>query len=299
MSATMVRPFVQGPLSRRRLGCFIALFAALLYAEALNAQSTSGTVLGTVRESSGAVVPGAMINLTNTGTNAKHSTVTSDTGTYQFVNLEVGTYQLTIEATGFQKSEFTSFDLTARETKRQDAELRIASQTTTVNVEASAATIDTDTSSIAETKGSRELTDLPVAITTRSQGSTSAMSTLTSQPGVQTDSSGNISVAGTLPTQLSMSIDGISSMGPGSSMQAGGAQALSEMFPSFNAIEEIRIGETINPAEFGGVADITTVSKAGSNHLHGGLFENVQNTSFDASDFCTVIATVIGLMCPK
>ena len=91
-------------------------------------------------------------------------------------------------------------------------------------------------------------------------------------------------MAGTLPTQLSMSIDGISSMGPGSSMQAGGAQALSEMFPSFNAIEEIRIGETINPAEFGGVADITTISKAGSNHIHGGLFENFQNTDLDASE---------------
>ena len=162
-----------------------------------------------------------------------------------------------------------------------------------MNVEASAATIETDTSSVAETKGSRELVDLPVAITTRSQGSTSAMSTLTAQPGVQTDASGNISVAGTLPTQLSMSIDGISSMGPGSSMQAGGAQALSEMFPSFNAIEEIRIGETINPAEFGGVADITTISKAGSNHLHGGLFENVQNTDFDAADFFSHETNVI------
>jgi Carboxypeptidase regulatory-like domain/TonB dependent receptor len=285
MPAKMVRPFVPGPHSRPTLGCFVALFAALLFCEALNGQSTSGTVLGTVKESSGAVVPGAAVSLVNTGTNARHSTVTGDTGTYQFVNLEVGSYKLTVEATGFRKEEFTSFDLGARETKRQDAELAIASQTTTVNVEASAAVIDTDTSSVAETKGSRELVDLPVAITTRSQGSTSAMSTLTAQPGVQTDSQGNISVAGTLPTQLSMSIDGISSMGPGSSMQAGGAQALSEMFPSFNAIEEIRIGETINPAEFGGVADITTISKAGSNHIHGGLFENFQNTDLDASDF--------------
>ncbi len=123
MPATMVRPFVPGPHSRPRFGCFIALFAALLSCEALNGQSTSGTVLGTVKESSGAVVPGAVVNLTNTGTNAKHSTVTSDTGTYQFVNLEVGTYQLTVEATGFQKSEFTAFDLGGRETKRLDAEL--------------------------------------------------------------------------------------------------------------------------------------------------------------------------------
>jgi hypothetical protein len=45
------------------------------------------------------------------------------------------------------------------------------------------------------------------------------------------------------------------------------------MFPSFNSIEEIKISETLNPAEFGGVADITTISKSGTNGLHGGLFE--------------------------
>jgi len=285
MPASMVRPSVPGSHSRLRFGSFVALFAALLFSEALNGQSTSGTVLGTVKESSGAVVPGAVVNLTNTGTNAKRSTRTDETGSYQFVNVEVGSYQVTVEATGFQKAEFTAFDLGGRETKRLDASLSIASQTTTVNVEASAGTIETDTSNIAETKGSRELTDLPVAITSRSTGSTSAMSTLTAQSGVQTDAQGNISVAGSLPSQLSMSIDGISSMGVGSAISINAVGAISELFPSFNAIEEIRIGETINPAEFGGVADITTISKAGSNHLHGGVFENFQNSYTNAADF--------------
>jgi len=289
----MIRPFVTGPHSRSKFGCFVAFVAALLLSAALNGQSTSGTVLGTVKESSGAVVPMAVVNLTNTGTNAKHSTVTSDTGTYQFVNIEVGTYRLDVQATGFQKAEFTAFDLGGRETKRLDAELSIASQTTTVNVEASAATIEADTSSIAETKGSRELTDLPVAITSRSTGSTSAMSTLTAQSGVQTDANGNISVAGSLPSQLSMSIDGISSMGTGSAITINAVGAVSELFPSFNAIEEIRIGETINPAEFGGVADITTISKAGSNHLHGGVFENFQNSYTNAADFFSHIVNEV------
>lgn len=147
--------------------------------------------------------------------------------------------------------------------------------------------MQTDTSSVAETKGSRELIDLPVAITSRATGSTSPMSTLTAQPGVQTDAQGNISVAGTLPTQLSMSIDGISSVGPAT------MGALAELFPSFNAIEEIRIGETINPAEFGGVADITTISKAGTNRYHGGVFENLQNNFFDASDYFSHQAPIV------
>jgi len=294
MPVKMVRPFVTGQHTRFWMGCFCALFAALLFAVALHAQSTYGTVLGTVKESSGAVVPGAVVNLTNTGTNAKHTTVTDGTGGYQFVNLDVGSYTLTVEAPGFQKAEFASFDLGGRETKRLDAQLQIATQATTINVESSAgAVVQTDTSSISETKGSLELTDLPVAITSRSTGSTSAMSTLTAQSGVQTDASGNISVAGTLPSQLSMSIDGISSMGTGSAISINAVGAISELFPSFNAIEEIRIGETINPAEFGGVADITTISKAGSNHLHGGVFENFQNSDTNAADFFSHIVNEV------
>jgi hypothetical protein len=257
----------------------------------LNGQSTFGTVLGTVKEPSGAVVSGAAVNLTNIGTNAKRSTVTNDSGSFEFTNVEVGSYKVDIQAVGFQVSEFSQFDVGGRESKRLDAQLQIATQSTTVNVESTVgAALQTDTSSISETKGSRELVDLPVAITTRAQGSTSAMSTLTAQPGVQSDANGNISVAGTLPTQLSMSIDGISTMGPGNFNGQGGGGAISELFPSFNAIAEIRIGETINSAEFGGVADITTISKSGTNSVHGGLFENVQNNDLNAADFFSHVA---------
>jgi len=264
-----------------------ALFAATLSAP-LYSQSTFGTVLGTVKDSSGASVPSAKVDLFNTGTNVTHSTVSGTDGGYQFVNVDVGKYKLSIEAPGFQKSEIEEFELSSRETRRVDVNMQLATQATTINVEAAAAaTIQTEVSNVAESKGSRELVDLPVAIGTRASGSTSAFSTLTAQPGVQTDTSGNISVAGTTPGQISVSIDGISSVGPGS------IGALTEMFPSFNAIEEIRISETLNPAEYGGVADITTISKSGTNNFHGGAFENLQNTDFDASDTFSHQATEI------
>jgi len=149
------------------------------------------------------------------------------------------------------------------------------------------AVVQTDASNVSESKGSLELTNLPVAIGTRSQGSTSAFSTLTAQPGVQIDANNSISVAGAGPSQISVTIDGISSVGPGT------LGALAEVFPSFNAIEEIKISETLNPAEFGGVADITTVSKSGTNEFHGGLFENVQNTDFNAADTFSHIVTPV------
>ena len=115
--------------------------------------------------------------------------------------MDVGTYKVTVDAAGFQKTEFQMFDVAARETKRLDVDLKVATQAQTVIVEA-VATIQTDVSNIAETKGSLELTDLPVAIYTRSQGSTSAFSTLTAQPGVQTDPNNNITVAGASPAQI-------------------------------------------------------------------------------------------------
>src|SRR5580693_5551080 len=254
-----------------------SVVCALLLSAVTYAQSTFGTVLGTVKDPSGSLIPKAKIQLINTGTNGTREIESNSNGSFQFNNIDVGTYQLTVEAPGFQKTEYQPFELLSRETKHIDLDLKVATQATTVTVEA-VATIQTDVSNVAETKGSLELTDLPVAIYTRAQGSTSAFSTLTAQPGVQIDNSNNIIVAGALPSQQSLTIDGISSVGPGT------LGALAELFPSFNAIEEFKISETLNPAEYGGVADITTVSKSGTNSFHGGLFENVQNTDLNASD---------------
>jgi hypothetical protein len=274
-------------MGRRANGIFstiLALVGFLNVRHAIYGQSTFSTVLGTVKDPSGSLVPRAKVQLVNTGTNAAREAQTDTDGRYQFSNVDVGMYRLAVEAFGFQKTEYQPFDLAARDTKRVDIDLGVASQAESVTVQA-VATIQTEVSNVAETKGSLELTDLPVAIGTRSSGSTSAYSTLTAQPGVQIDANNNIAVAGAGPSQLSVSVDGISTVGPG---QLG---ALAELFPSFNSIEEIKISETLNPAEYGGVADITTVSKSGTNQFHGGLFENVQNTEFNAADTFSHIVT--------
>jgi len=259
----------------------VAVVCALTSAAPAAAQSTFASVLGTVRDSTGAVIAKCVVDIENTGTSAHRQTTTDASGDYSITNLEPGMYQLKISAPGFQQS-VRSLELTARETVRLDGVMTVAGQVLTVNVEASGApVINTEVSNIAETKSGRELIDLPVAIATRASGSTSPISTLTAQPGVQTDASGNISVAGTKPTMLSVSLDGISSTGArAASGTAGGP--MNEMFPSFNTIEEIRVSEVNNAAEFGGVSDITTISKSGTNQLHGGAFENTQNSDLNA-----------------
>ena len=259
------------------LKCFGFIVALQLLGVAAMAQSTFGTFVGSVRDSSGGLVPDCVITATNTGTSAKRTTVSDRDGNFVLVNVEPGTYQITIQAPGFQTANYSNLGLLSRQTLRVDASLHVATQVESVNVSAAEeAVITTDVSNIAETKTGRELFDLPVAIGSRSLGSTSAFSTLTTQAGVQTDSAGAISVAGSKPSMLSVSVDGISTM----SVRTNSAAA--ELFPSFGTIAEIRVSEINNSAEFGGVSDITTVSKGGTNTLHGGLFENVQNTALNA-----------------
>ena len=245
----------------------------------LMAQSTYGAIVGTVSDTTGAVVVGAPVTLTNTGTAATRTIQSDAMGNFAFKNLEMDKYTLSVAQPGFQSATVKEIVLTAREVRRADFVLKPKSETQTVEVlDTALAVISTDVSNLAETKIGEELVELPVAIYSRSTGSTSPISTLTTEAGVQTDDGGNLDVSGTTAALLSVTIDGISSVG----VEYSGP--VNEMFPSFNSIEEIRVSESNNNAEFSGVADITTVSKAGTIHFHGGAFENSENTIFNADD---------------
>jgi hypothetical protein len=258
----------------------VAFAVALLLANppALG-QSTFGSILGSVRDSSGQSVVGATVSVVNRGTTAKRSVTSDQSGDYSFLNLEPGQYELTIEAGGFQTTQFRNLDLQVRETKRVDAALRVATLSETVVVEGSmGAVVTTDVSSLTETKTTRELIDLPVALETRADGSTSPISTLTTQPGIQTDGAGALAIAGATPALLSYTLDGISSV----NVELSGP--IAELFPSFNSIAEIHVNETNNNAEFSGVSDVSTTSRSGTNKLHGGIFENHSNSAFNSGN---------------
>ena len=267
--------FISRKTSRHILGCCVLLLAWAV--APLAAQSTYGTILGTVHDRSGALLPGAQVTLVNEGTNAKRVLMSDAQGDFAFKNIDPGKYTVTATADGFKTESLPQIVLTARQTLRVDPTLDPGATTQTVEVVSDVQnTITTDVSNLAETKAGDELVELPVAIYSRSTGSTSPIDTLTTETGVQTDSTGNLMVMGTTPELLSVTIDGISSVG----VEYSGP--VSEMFPSFNSIEEIRVSESNNNAEFSGVADITTVSKAGTSTYHGGVFENHENAALDA-----------------
>jgi Carboxypeptidase regulatory-like domain len=264
-------------LLRHALPCLL-LIVSLLPLKIV-AQSTFGSIVGTVKDSSGAVIPGATVMLTNVGTAAQRTVVTDQHGDFSLVNLNPGKYQITVSAAGFEKTDFSDLDLQSRETKRVDASLKLGSATETVMVQgASAGVITTDVSNLSETKTGRELTELPVAVYSRSTGSTSPIDTLSTEPGVQVDDNNDLVVDGTTPALMSYTIDGISSV------DVENSGPINELFPSFNSISEIRISGSNNNAEFSGVADVTTTSKSGTNSFHGGIFENLQNTVLTAGN---------------
>jgi hypothetical protein len=274
--------------ARTAQGFLRAIVIALSLASMAMAQSTFGSFVGTVVDPSGSVVASCVITVTNSGTSAKRSALTDKDGNYVLVNLEPGAYEIVMLAPGFQSTTFKDLALLARQTLRVDGALAVAGQTQAISVnEAAESVITTEVSSIAETKSGRELQELPIGIGSRAAGSTSAISTLTTQTGVQTDNSGAISVAGSKPSMLSVSIDGISTMSVRSEAP------IAELFPSFGTIAEIRVSEVNNAAEYGGVSDITTISKSGSNLLYGGVFENLQNTELNARNPFSATATKV------
>lgn len=280
-------------ISQASTGRRIALALALLLLISLTpsdsmAQSTFGTIVGTIKDSSGALVPGASVRLINSGTAAEKTVTTDQHGDYSFLNLNPGKYQITITANGFEGTDFSDLDLQSRETKRVDAALKLGAASETVTVQGSSAgVITTEVSNLSETKTGRELTELPVAVYSRSTGSTSPIDTLSTEPGVQVDDDNNLVIDGTTPALMSYTIDGISSV----SVENSGP--INELFPSFNSISEIRISGSNNNAEFSGVSDVTTTSKSGTNTLHGGVFENLQNTVLTAGNPFTHSTPVI------
>ena len=254
------------------LACMLILLGAC--AGSAVAQSTFSTIVGTVSDPNGAVVSGAAVTVTNKGTSATRTAMTDSAGNFTIANVDAGDYQVTVEAKGFRKVTFQAVTLRARETIRLDAQLEIggaAAESVTVT---STTGITTEVPTIASTKSSRELLELPVPF--RASGTTSPISTLTTQPGVQIDNSGSLSLAGSQRYSTTVTIDGISTV----SVRSNGP--INELFPSVESIAEIRVSQVNNNAEFAQSGDITTISKAGTNDYHGGVFWYHQNSALDA-----------------
>ena len=252
------------------------------------AQSTYGTVLGTVKDSTGAVLSDATVTLRSTDEGTVRAVQTNASGNYFFQLVAPGHYSVKITKNGFAEQLISNLDLAARQPLRVDASMNVGAIAQTVTVTENTGVLNADTAQISTQLDAKNIQSLPSNF--RTDGSTSPIGLLQGLPGVQPDTSGSsngrptgLSVEGGLPFQSETTVDGISTQNVTNNTPLGDA------FPSAEAIAEIRVDGVLNPASYDQPGEITTISKAGTNNLHGSAFWNHQNRAFDATPFGTSV----------
>jgi len=264
-------------MARRHTCVFFArfaFFAYLLLPVIGYAQSTFGDIRGVTRDPAGLALPQALVTLHNLDDNTTRTAVADDNANFLFENLKPGRYSVEATKEGFAKSQTVSVELTARQSTRVELSLSLAQTQQTVSVEASAGQINTENSVIADTRGTDQLVQMPLNF--RAQ-TTSPLAALALSPNVITDSQGNIAVGGATFAMTGFSVDGIST----ADVVHNGS--LVNAYPSSEGLAELKVTAFNNSPEFSQVADVTFITKSGTNQLHGSLFEYLQNDALDAT----------------
>jgi hypothetical protein len=144
----------------RRLSWLI--LASMLLVFQLSAQQITGTIVGTVSDPSGSVVPGAEVTITNLDTNAARKTATDDTGNFTLPYLMSGNYKVVCSAKGFRPQMVDGVRLQVGQTMRVDLNLEVGDSSQTVDVQASAAVLQTENAAVGTVIDSQKIVDLPL-----------------------------------------------------------------------------------------------------------------------------------------
>lgn len=169
----------------------------------VKAQSTQSSILGTVTDPSGTIIPGAVVTVINEGTNAARTIKTDDGGGYRVAGLETGFYKVTVAGAGFKTLSRPRIDLASGQIKRIDAQLEVGDVQTTVTVEAGGSQVETETATLSNVKTSRDFAQLPLSQFGRSWNNITNVTA-----GVQ--SSSGFEVNGARDTANNFTSDGIS-----------------------------------------------------------------------------------------
>ena len=257
----------------KSFGWLFLLCAAMLLPTTGYSQSTFGDIRGTIHDPGNLAVPQAGVRLHNLDENTDRIATTDDSGAYLFENLKPGHYSLSASKQGFSQSQTVTLELTARQSARADLTLSVQELQQTVNVEAASEQINTENAAVGDTRGNDQLVEMPLNF--RAQ-TTSPLASLALSPSVVTDSQGNISVGGATYSMTGFSVDGIST----ADITTNGS--LQNAYPSSEGLGELKVTEFNNSAEFSQVADVTFITKSGTDQFHGSLFEYLQNDALDA-----------------
>lgn len=271
----------------RGIAFSLLLFGFLMMARSAFGQAITGDILGTVRDATGAVVPGAKVALTAMDTAVRWDAVSDDAGNYLFAQLKPGRYSVQASQKGFQTGTVSNIDLLVGQRPRVDITLQVGALTQSVEVSAGGVQqLETQTSSMGQVVQETAVQNLPVV-------NRNFMSLVTLAAGVAPIGQGNspasywtgagsgqvtTSVAGLRESNESFLVDGIESR----NARFGSAN----LRPSFDAIQELNVQTTSFSAEYGrSSAVINTTLKSGTNSLHGSVFDYFRNDKLNANDF--------------
>ena len=264
----------------------IAGLCLSLFASAAFGQATTATILGNVRDSSGAAMPGVAVTATNLATNFSRSAKSDETGYYLIQFLPVGTYRVEVEAQGFKKFVQSGIVLDVDRNARVDTVLQVGAVTESVQVTADAPLVDTTKVALGQTVNNAEILNLPLV-------GRDVYGLLSITPGVQNNESTNAFG----PPGQQVSVYGSSNAGTGGvNFTLDGGQSVQSLrntgnpAPNTDAVEEFRVTTHLFDAEYGrfGGGVVNVVTKSGSNAWHGSAFEYVRNDAFNAKGWNTL-----------
>ncbi len=257
---------------------FLSLSFSSLFQPFAYAQDATGKITGTVTDQSGAAVPGAKVTVTNTSTNVAKATNADQSGNYQVLQLPIGNYSVSAQASGFQLTTVTSqTSLQINQTLRLDVQLQVGSTTSTVTVESIGSQVETENSTVGGTVIGQAIYELPL-------NGRNTLDLLATQPGVtrtnpDSTAAGNYSIGGMRTDSVTYLLDG----GLNNNVLSNAVVAN----PNPDSIAEFRVIENNYSAEYGRNAGgiVSVVTKSGTNSFHGTLYDYLRNNYFDANRF--------------
>jgi Carboxypeptidase regulatory-like domain len=271
---------------RRWSGAVLVLVVTLFSASMLHADVT-GSVLGVVKDGSGAMVAGTRVVATNTQTNFSKETTTAADGSYHILALPAGTYKLTANASGFAAFNATDIEVKVNDQLRVDIILRVGSVQEQVSVAADAVQVESESTQLGDVIDSKKMLSLPL-------NGRSYIDLLGLQAGVvpvtsgsmQQDrpvsgglSAGNLSVNGQRETSNAFLVNG-GDVSEGRNLGAG-------LVPNLDSVEEFRLITNSFDAEYGKFSGsvMNAITKSGTNSIHGDVFEFIRNDKFDSRNY--------------
>ena len=277
-------------MQKRLRAAVVAGILTLFWSAALHSQAPTAQMTGIVTDASGAVVPGAKIDVIEIDTGLHSDAATNSAGNYVIANLKPGNYKIAVRKQGFTTQTRDDINLVVSQVARLDFTLGVGSTTETVEITGRAPVLETSTASIGQIIESKAVSDLPLNGRNFLQLSKLSAGVLESKPGDRASSGGSFIANGVRAQLNNFQLDGVDNNAKIVDQQNSSPVVIQ---PSVDAIQEFRVETNNYSAEYGYSAGavVNATIKNGTNNFHGSAFEFLRNNYFDARNYFTTAGT--------